>query len=525
MGTINNSAKSELNIKDKIQGIIKEPYKVFGIAMILFVILCYNVLILHNGYRFLNADDSSELVLARILASQHSILTKDWIYASELRVLNTNLVFAPMFWIFSSWSMVRAVGGSAMLLLYVLSYILIPYAWKYDTKWFYLTAFILIMPYANPWQFFGLKMYYLPHVFISFLSFALVGFIYCSEGRKRTIYTVLLCVLALIAGLGGARSVEYTYAPLFLMALIAFIFDKGSKRLAIVSFVAAACSAIRYLINDRVLSSIYSFHSYADVSFIQFTFEKLEWALDCILAAFGYSIGEYFMSVGGVCNVLAFIMTMLFLLSFVLLFKKRGSMSETQRYMYYFAMITFLLNTFLMITGQNNEYADRFIAIGMVPSIIFIDLIYRLYADNKEWRSIAGTAVIASFLLIGANGYLNLLDISANGERLGYINFVKEQGYDYGYATYWNANITTEMSNGEIDMTSLDPNANKLVVYRWLTDERLIDEKHDKAFLVLTRDERDMYDGSEPIYEDEYFCVFDIDGEKEISFEGADLWG
>ena len=494
---------------------VKDPYKLFGIAAILFVILCYNVLILHNGYRFMNSDDSSELVLARILASEHSILTRDWYYSSELRVLNTNLVFAPMFYLFSSWKLVRAVGGTIMMLLYVISYLMIPYAWRYDTKWFYLTAFILIMPYSNPWQFFGLKMYYLPHVFISFVSFALLGIV--CNGRK-IIASLLLAVLAFVAGLGGVRSVEYTFVPLFLAALASRIFDKGRRDLMLATGTAVITSAVGYLINDRVLSGIYTFDSYVNVSFIQFSFEKVEWAIDSILTAFGYSIGEYFISLGGICDALAFIMMILFLLSFPALLGKRENMSEIQKYIYYFAAITFLLNTFLMIVGQNDEYADRYIAIGMVPSIMLIDLTYNVCLKNKEWKKMAGAAVIGFFLLAGLNGYIHLLGTVANGERMGYIKYVKDQGYDYGYATFWNANITTEMSDGVINMTSLDPNADKPVVFRWLTDKRLIEEDHAKAFLVLTNEELEMYEGKDPVYQDDYFSVFDVD-KSEISFE------
>ncbi len=502
-------------MKDRLKSVFKDPAKVFGIAMIVFVIICYNILILRNGYRFLNSDDSSELVLARILASEHGILSGNWIYASELRVLNTNLIFAPMFLLFSSWSTVRSVGGSILLLLYVLSYIIIPYAWKYDPKYFYATAFILIMPYANPWYFFGLKMYYIPHVFITFVSFALLGCIYHSTGvRRASAYGAGLIILAFVAGLGGARSVEYTYAPILLTALIAAIYEKKSRTALAFSIGAAASSALGYLINDRVLSGIYSFHSYANVSFIKLTFEKLEWALDCVLASFGYVIGEYFISLGGVCNVLAFVMTILFFASFFLLYKKRSELGETQKYMYVFATVTFALNTFLMVTGQNNEYADRFIAIGMVPSIMLIDLVIRTYFDDEKKRRIAGIAVISFFLLVGAKGYLDLLHVAGNGERLGYIRFLEEAGYEHGYATFWNANITTEMSDGKIDMTSLDPNAEKPVIYRWLTDKRLIEDDRDRAFLLLTNEEKGMYDGSNPVYSDEYFSVYDIDKDE-----------
>ena len=189
------------------KGKIKDPYKVFGIAMIALVLICYVILMIHNGFRYLNADDSSELVLARILAEQHSILTRDWCYSSELRVLNTNLIFAPMFMIFRSWKAVRIAGGILLMLLYVISYLWIPRAWKYESRWFYLTAFILIMPYAEPWMFFGLKMYYIPHVTISFVSFALLGKVANAESiKKKIIYAVVLAVFAFVAACNFAIS-------------------------------------------------------------------------------------------------------------------------------------------------------------------------------------------------------------------------------------------------------------------------------------------------------------------------------
>ena len=514
----------------RLKEIKKKPYIVFGIGMILFVILCYNVLILHNGYRFLNSDDSSELVLARILASQHSVLTTDWLYSSELRVFNTNLVFAPMFLLFSSWSHVRAVGGSIMLLLYVTAYIAIPYAWRYETRWFYLTAFILIMPFANPWQFFGLKMYYIPHVFITFVSFSLAGFIYhASSAAGAAAYTAALGIFAFVAGLGGARSPEYTYAPLLLAAGIVFVNEKlkedgggerglRTRRVLLASLISAVSSALGYLVNDRILSGIYSYHSYDNVSFIRFTFEKLEWAIDCILAAFGYVIGEYFISFGGICNVMAFVMTVLFPVSFIVLYRQRHKMETVQKYMYYFGLITFVLNTFLMIVGQNDEYADRYIAIGMVPAIMMIDLVYRICIRDKRTSRILGVAVLAFFLIIGAKGYLDLWHVGGNGERLGYINYMLENGYDYGYATFWNANITTEMSDGAIDMTSLDSNAEKPVIFKWLTDRRLIEGEHDKAALVLTNEELYMYEGENPVYSDDHYSVFDVSG---VSFASS----
>lgn len=498
---------------------IKDPCKVFGIAMIAFVLICYVMLMMHNGFRYLNADDSSELVLARILAEQHSILTRDWCYSSELRVLNTNLIFAPMFMIFRSWKAVRIAGGCILMLIYVLSYLLIPRAWKYESRWFYLTAFILIMPYAEPWMFFGLKMYYIPHVTISFVSFALLGKVANAETiKKKIIYATVLAVFAFGAGLGGARSVEYTFIPLIMCAFILWFVKRGAVSNVTASVVSLAASAAGYLVNDRILSGIYDYHSYLNVSFIRLSFEKLEWALDAVLASFGYIIGEYFVSLGGICNAIAVVMTALFFMVFILVWRKRGELSQTESFIYLFATITFLLNTFVMTLGQNDEYADRYISIGMVPAIMLMGLIYKLYIERMERARAISAMMIAVFLILGARGYLNLIHYSGNGNRLGYINFLEENGYDYGYATFWNANITTEMTDGRIDMTSLDPNAEDLRVFRWLTDKRLIDEPHDRAFLVLENDEAGMYKGSEPVYSDDSFSVYDID-KSEIVFD------
>ena len=496
----------------KRQQIFKELYKIIGIIAVAAVIVCYCILIMHNGFRFLNSDDASELVLARKLAEQHSILTKDWYYSSELRVMNTNLFFAPMFYLFHSWSAVRAAGGSLLLIVYAISYLWIPYAWKYDPKWFYLTAFILLMPFAEPWHFFGLKMYYIPHVTISFVSFALMGKLYHAQSlRNKSVYILLLSAFAFAAGLGGVRSVAYTYIPLTTAVFIIWFLRRCDTYMLTGSCLASVFALCGYIVNDEVLSKVFEYHSYGNVSFIRLSFEKLEWAADAVLASFGYVIGEYFMSFGGICNTLACIMSLLFLAVFPLLLVKRSEMDETQEFIYWFATATFLLNTFVMVLGQNDEYADRYIAIGMVPSIMLIDLSYRLYIKGHARAKLTGAAIIGVFMLLGLKGYSDLIHVSGNGLREGYISYLTENGYDYGYATFWNANITTEMTDGRIDMTSLDPNADDLQIFKWLTDKTLLEKEHDKYFLLLDRDEAGKYRETDPVYEDEYYSVYDIE--------------
>ena len=489
----------------------KKACRIFGILMAAFVILCYVILMSHNGYRYLNSDDSSELLLSRILASQHALLTPDYYYSTQLNVLNTQLVFAPLFLIFDSWSMVRIVGGVIILILYAASYIVIPYGWDHDPSWFYLTAFILLMPFADPWMYFGMKMYYLPYVSISFLSFALLGAVYSSSSKKKTVlWAVLSALLAFAAGLGGTRSLELTYAPLLLTAFI-MMFRKGEKKKAfIVSLISSLCAFGGYLINDGVLSKIYHFRSYGNVSFIAFSVKKMEWMIGSVLESFGYVIGEYFMSFGGVLNVLALLMCVGFFASFFVIYGRRRELTPIGEYMYWFAALTFIINTVVTTLGQNDEYASRYIAIGMVLCIFFPELLCSIRAKSGREKALFRAVLVICFLIIGAGGYLRLLHTSGNGNRLGYIKYLEENGYSTGYATFWNANITTEMTDGKLGVISLDPNKERPELYRWQTDRRLIEEAPERSYLVLSAAEENMYQGSEPVYRDDSFLVFDI---------------
>ena len=64
-----------------------------------FLLLCLAVsgYYLTAGYgAFLDADMASELTLAQHLAETGRLISRDWLYSTEVRVLNTQLVFAPI---------------------------------------------------------------------------------------------------------------------------------------------------------------------------------------------------------------------------------------------------------------------------------------------------------------------------------------------------------------------------------------------------------------------------------------------
>ena len=120
--------------------------------------------------RLLNADDSSELVLAKLLSENKEILSGDWYYSTELRVLNTQLIYTPFFWIFKSWHMVRVCS------LAVMYGILIACAWYFGSKtsikaYIPIIALLLVLPVSYDYLRFVLKgAYYVPHIAVNLIE-------------------------------------------------------------------------------------------------------------------------------------------------------------------------------------------------------------------------------------------------------------------------------------------------------------------------------------------------------------------
>ena len=70
---------------------------------------------------YITSDDSAEMILARQLVDEGGILSRNWYYSTELRVLNLQLVYMPFFLIFKSWSAVRLAATVVWWVILLLS--------------------------------------------------------------------------------------------------------------------------------------------------------------------------------------------------------------------------------------------------------------------------------------------------------------------------------------------------------------------------------------------------------------------
>lgn len=91
----------------KRREIIKKVVQYTGVCIALGMIIAI------GWFRFdhlIDSDMSSELILSKLLADENKILSTKWYYSTELRVLNTQLIYSFFFKIFHDWTVIRTAS-------------------------------------------------------------------------------------------------------------------------------------------------------------------------------------------------------------------------------------------------------------------------------------------------------------------------------------------------------------------------------------------------------------------------------
>ena len=210
--------------------ISKRYFEIISIGL-LTVLLGVLVYFVNTKMDFMiTSDDSSELLLAKLLASENGIISTNWYYSTELRVANFQIVAAILFKFLNDWHLVRIITNIVMYAVLIGIYGYFCKKLKIG-KYFIITAAMLIIPFS--WDYFKVILvvpYYIPHISITLATITLFyGYVNGESKRKAGIYAVSVSVLALIAGLGGMRQLTILYFPAFMASFIVAFYQTKSK--------------------------------------------------------------------------------------------------------------------------------------------------------------------------------------------------------------------------------------------------------------------------------------------------------
>ena len=114
--------------------------------------------------------------------------------------------------------------------------------------------------------------------------------------------------------------------------------------------------------------------------------------------------------------------------------------------------------------------------------------------------------------------FLEVLQSPEAGEAInGHLaKYLQENGYKIGYASYWNANVVTEVTDGTVHMIGVtiytDPEG-CIKYYDFLTSQWLREVPNEKPFLLIDHYEalpENMVPYCVQVYADACYSVYDI---------------
>ncbi len=493
-------------------------YKIVSIVILVFVMACSFLYIKNHLYQRLNSDDASELILGKLLANSNTLISKDWYYSTELRVLNTNIFYALAFKFTDNFFTARMIAYVLMWIIYLGVYLGLCKALNIR-KNNIISACLLFIPFSNSYYSFTLSTaYYIPHIVISFLTIMFLEFYL---NKKKNIHLILSGVLGLFAGLGGPRQIMVTYLPLFVAALVDY-FDKRDFSFLKYSLIVLLTSGIGYAINTKLLSNYFDFLVYG-ISYTNLNTDRLGSLLNGIILNFGYKPG-FVLSTVTITNGIAAICILLTIYVIYYSLKNKDKVSPALYRLSLFVLFNYIVFILLYIF-TNMAYADRYF---LPLTILFVPLIVLFFEEVeldifKIKSAYLCMAFVFMMMAVGVAYMYSYLNFDLNVEKREILKVLQDNDYHNGYATFWNGNIYTELSNGDIDMrvwcdggiANVD-DINTTI--KWLELKSHDNEKpNGKVFVLLSSDEyeatplKKYLSGDNLIYKSDNYVVYGYD--------------
>lgn len=526
------------------------PAALFWIAVILSLGTTYYV----TGH-ILDSDTSSTLVFSQHLSEIGKLFSQDWMYSTSIEVISSHLVYMPLFSLLDNWRCIRLIGTIILQTLYILSYAFMLHQAGVSKRVFYISAAILLLPVSVAHGRIVLyHCYYIPLLVVAFLLLGLTFRCANIRGWKNAgacISAAALAVLSFLGGLGGVRHLMITHAPLILAAAlfcyldftrsncrISVLLSAKSLRVLLFSAASAAASFLGFLVNSAYLCKRYSFVDYGSITLNIIDLSQIDEMLYGYFHQFGFRENVNMLSLTGILSLLGFVAGIYCVYAGIQIIKQYKTGDDVNQT---------ILNTFLLfftavtvfsfiVTGGNTDY--HFVLYLTFCLSWAAPLLISYFGTTSQKALFSSEKIFCwiTIFILSVNGLANMAFFNGSKafdqvyEGLGFqemhkreqlsgaVNYLSENGYDIGYATYWEGNVTTELANGQIRLINIqmDDGSGNIAYYDWLTSQYLREEEKSKPFVLLTAEGRrsfelsDSYQYCKLVYEDPYHCVYDI---------------
>lgn len=524
-----------------------------------FAALCYFEW--RNVGDLLDSDMASDLIYARLLAQEGTFFSPNWYYSSELRVFANHLSFTPLFLITQDWRLVRGLGSMLTYALFVLS-LYAPLSQVGLRRQYPLVAAAMLLPLSVMYFHYSMVGALYTHNYI--LSFLLLGLALgqCgASGRARAWRLGLLGALSVAAGLCGLRFLLFSSLPLcasalYLRARAGRAAGPRTRRLAWGSLLSLGAMAAGAAVNLLVLSRLYTFQTFAEVTYTSFQPEAAGEFLRNLLSLLGFPENGSFFSPALAPAALSLLL--LALIAWASWSALRApapgaaaaqsailaqpgaaaapSPAETDapgdRVLALFFLAAAVMHIGLLSLTSMPRNAYHFLPISVYALPLAACALKRLPWPGR-WRAALAGGMACLLAATSAVNYPYFSRRDVTYELRMALESLLAEGYDCGYATFWRANVLTELSGGEVEMYCLEgpydgPEAFD-AIFPWLQLKAHATEPPEgKVFVLLSKYEGETslpvfsrLDPSHAVYESPYLIALGYESDAALREDAA----
>ena len=470
------------------------------------------VLCLH-GRPYLDSDIAGDVMLADLLNREGGLLAADWWYSSELRVVYLQMFYRLALLVFpQDWYAAQMLGQAAWLLLLIVSYLYVArgLGLKNSGVW---GAAALACPFGTWYLWYGsFGGAYLPHIILVLLSFGAMLHLQQPAGLPRRILQwFLLLGSAAASGLNGVKGLMGFYLPMVVAMAVAVLLrwyeepeqpPRRTLRLFALSCVATAVAGVGYILYSKVLANLYSFEDYNGRVWSGLDLSALLTQWGEFLSLFGYptksalKTAPQLFSVEGILGAFGVLTAGAIVFSLLRLLWRWQKLKPQQRIIPLLFASICLIDGLIFSCTEDVAPIDARYWLTVVP---FAFLVLQLEGETEQFRPafMRRAAALAFCVCITATSVSSVRLFFANGMRINphletVCDWLVDQGYTQGYATFWNGNVLTEWSSGALEMWVVG-DLNTLDLNQGLQKMAHQEAPEGEVFLVTTREELEIF--------------------------------
>jgi len=502
---------------------MKQIFSIRSISIILFVIIIivalYYIIFPSKGY--FTSDSTDTIMWAQATYESGKLISPSFKYACFLP-FGGHLLMIPFIAIWGVSMKAHIAGMVVFFILFIGSLFLIFKRLKFNdsTSLLAITVILSLLLGSNKLRemFFGHIIYYSLGLFFLFIGTGIV--LKMLESKPSKIFyinAILLYVWCFFTAMNQVPTLTIFTIPL-LGAIVGerfFNFTNKVKKEDVIKFIAIImiiiiATCMGYCATNDIKGNLVAgyqegYSTFSDPS--AWTSNGLKF-LTHWTTLIGVDIveGEPIVNLDGFINIFKIIVSVIFIICPIIITFLYSKINEHGYKIW--ILIHWILTFLIMIAyvfGNLSAASWRLIPILVTAIITTIILVFWIYNNCIKIRRVI-LLIVLPIVIVAICNVIEIIKMSYDYGKDSNLYLVYEKLYNnditYGYATFWQANALTVMSDSKVKCRSINISKNNYEPYYYQQDESwfLEQEGQDEYFVILTEYEYYTMQTSHPLY-------------------------